>query len=87
MNGIEVGQDIFMDEGARFSDVELSGARIKEQLGISGSTVSNNLNLNAIRVEHLFMNGGSDFGNIDLNGSHTEGNSTWPGQTYEERSP
>jgi hypothetical protein len=33
------------------------------------------------------MNGGSDFGNIDLNGSHIEGNSTWPGQTYEERSP
>ena len=62
MNGLQVGQHLFMCEGAQYQDVDLRGARIDGQVAMTGATVGGMLNMDGLQVgDVLFLRGGADF--------------------------
>jgi hypothetical protein len=50
MNSTEIGQDLFMSKNGKFNEVDLTGAKIGGQLGMSGSTFDGKLNLDGTEV-------------------------------------
>ena len=62
MNGLQVGQHLFMCEGAQYQDVDLRGARIDGQVAMTGATIEETLNMNGLQAgDGLFLRGGADF--------------------------
>lgn len=67
MNGLNVGEDLFMDEGAEFGEVELTGASVGAQVNLAGARVTDKLNMNALNVgKSLFMCEGAEFAEVEL---------------------
>jgi uncharacterized protein YjbI with pentapeptide repeats len=74
MNGLHVGGDLVMGEGATFAKVDLRGAQIEGQLNLTQATVSGKLTMNSLHVgQHLFMREGARFAEVDLTAAQIEG--------------
>ena len=71
MNGLSVGQTLFMDGNAQFKDINLIRAHIGETLDLSGSTVTGMLNMYGLSIgQGLAMGGKAQFTEINLIRAH-----------------
>jgi len=74
MNGISIGQGLFMRDKAQFKEINLVVAHIGAVLDLSSSTVAGMLNMNGINiVQGLYMRDKAQFREVNLGDAHIGG--------------
>ena len=74
MNGLKVGQSLFMAGAGAFKDVDLTGANVAGQLDMTGSTFDGATKMNDLTVgQSLFIRDGATFKDFDLTGADIGG--------------
>ena len=68
MNGLRVGQSLFLRDGARFAgEVDLGGAKVDGQLDASGATFAARLNMGSLAVgQYLLLKDAIFAGGVSL---------------------
>ncbi len=74
MEALSVSGHLFMRDGAEFKDIGLLGAKVGDQLDMTGAKVTGTLIMDALSVEAgLFMRDGAEFKDVDLLGAKVGG--------------
>lgn len=74
MHRLQVGGSLRLTKGARFQEIQLSGAIIGDVLDLENSTFAATLDMNSIHVgTNLLMDDGSNFQEVQLSGAKIEG--------------
>jgi hypothetical protein len=82
MESLQTASSFFMG-GADFSKVRLVGAHIGGAFDMAGSTFTDTLNMNSLKVgSHLFMRDKAQFRAVDLRGAHIGGALDMAGSTF-----
>ena len=71
-NGSQMENDVFMNGGSEFVEVDFVGARVRGTLNLFGSSVFGVLDLNDVHVEDLLMHNDAAFNEVDLRGAEID---------------
>jgi hypothetical protein len=75
MDGLQVGQSLYVERGTKFAKVRIRGAKIGDDLTISRSTFENRLDMGDLQVgKNLSILGEAKFAEVSLRGAKIGGN-------------